>query len=46
MFERYYALYMENAVALASLEKMIAAGKLTRKEVDGMVADRMEKYGF
>lgn len=37
---------MINAVSLGTLNKLITAGKLTQVEVDKMVADRLEQYGY
>lgn len=37
---------MQNAVALSTLNKLVAAGKLTQAEEDQMVADRLEQYGY
>lgn len=38
--------YMINAVSMATLNKLVVAEKLTQEEVDKMVADRLEKYGY
>lgn len=42
----WYDKYMNNMVTLATLNKLVAAGKLTQAEVDKMVADRLEQYGY
>ena len=42
----WYEKYMKNLVALSTLEKLVVAGKLTQAEVDEMVADRLEQYGY
>lgn len=42
----WYEKYMINAVSIASLNKLVAANKITQEEVDTMVADRLEKYGY
>lgn len=42
----WYDKYMINAVNLVTLNKLVAAGKLTQSEVDTMVADRLEQYGY
>lgn len=42
----WYDKYMNNLVSIATLNKLVAAGKLTQEEVDDMVADRLEKYGY
>ena len=42
----WYDRYMKNAVTLATLNKLVAAGKITQAEVDQMVADRLEQYGY
>ena len=45
-FERdWYNRYMNNMVTLLTLEKLVAAGKLTREAVDGWVKERRKKYG-
>ena len=38
--------YMKNMVTLATLNKLVAAEKLTQGEVDQMVADRLEEFGY
>lgn len=38
--------YMKNMVSIATLNKLVVAGKLTQTEVDTMVADRLEQYGY
>ncbi len=38
--------YMINAVSIATLNKLVTAGKLTQVEVDTMVADRLVQYGY
>lgn len=43
---KWYELYMINAVNIVTLNKLVAAGKLTQEEVDKMIADRLEKYGY
>lgn len=43
---KWYELYMKNAVSITTLNKLVAAAKLTQEEVDKMVADRLEKYGY
>lgn len=42
----WYEKYMKNLVTLETLNKLVAAGKLTQAEVDQMVADRLEEYGY
>ena len=42
----WYDKYMINAVSLETLNKLVKAGKLTQAEVDKMVADRLELYGY
>ena len=42
----WYEKYMKNLVTLSTLNKLVAAGKLTQSEVDQMVADRLEQYGY
>jgi hypothetical protein len=45
-FERtWYEKYMANMVALATLDKLVQAGKLTREAVDAWAAERVEVYG-
>jgi hypothetical protein len=46
MFEVYYAKYMKNMVSVTTLDKLAAAGKLTREEVERMISDRLERYGY
>ena len=38
--------YMKNMVTIETLNKLVNAGKLTQKEVDDMVARRLEKEGY
>lgn len=42
----WYDKYMINAVNISTLNKLVVAGKLTQAEVDKMVADRLEQYGY
>ncbi len=42
----WYDKYMKNLVSVATLEKLVAADKLTQAEVDTMVADRLEQFGY
>lgn len=42
----WYDKYMRNLVSIETLNKMVVAGKLTQAEVDQMVADRLEQYGY
>ena len=42
----WYEKYMINAVSMATLNKLVAAGKLTQSEVDIMVADRLAQFGY
>lgn len=42
----WYDKYMKNLVTIETLNKLVAAGKLTQAEVDQMVADRLEQYGY
>ena len=42
----WYDKYMKNTVSIDTLNKLVAAGKLTQAEVDQMVADRLELYGY
>lgn len=42
----WHELYMKNMVSIVTLNKLVAAGKLTQAEVDKMVADRLEQYGY
>jgi len=38
--------YMKNMVTIETLNKLVEAGKLTQKEVDDMVARRLEEEGY
>jgi uncharacterized protein YaaN involved in tellurite resistance len=38
--------YMKNMVTIETLNKLVNAGKLTQKEVDDMVARRLEEEGY
>lgn len=38
--------YMINAVSIATLNKLVAIDKLTQSEIDTMVADRLERFGY
>ena len=38
--------YMKNMVSIATLNKLVVAGKLTQEEVDKMIADRLEQHGY
>ena len=42
----WYDRYMKNAVSLATIDKLVVAGKLTQTERDQMVADRLALYGY
>ena len=42
----WYEKYMKNMVSMATLNKLVIAGKLNQQEVDKMVADRLEQYGY
>ncbi|WP_278247311.1 hypothetical protein [Acetobacterium malicum] len=42
----WYEKYMINAVSIATLNKLVKAGKLTQVEVDAMVADRLQQFGY
>ncbi len=42
----WYDKYMKNLVSIETLNKLVAAGKLTQEEVDQMVTDRLEEYGY
>lgn len=42
----WYEKYMINAVSIATLNKLVKAGKLTQEEVDTMVADRFSQFGY
>jgi hypothetical protein len=42
----WYDKYMINAVSITTLNKLVVANKLTQIEVDIMVADRLEQYGY
>ena len=37
---------MKNMVTIETLNKLVNAGKLTQKEVDDMVARRLEEEGY
>ena len=38
--------YMKNLVSIDTLNKLVVAGKITQQEVDKMIADRLEQYGY
>lgn len=38
--------YMYNLVNISTLNKLVAAGKLTQTEVDEMVEDRLAEFGY
>jgi len=42
----WYDRYMNNMVTVATLNKLVTAGKLPQTEVDAMVADRLSQYGY
>ena len=42
----WYEKYMKNLVSIETLNKLVAANKLTQEEVDQMVQDRLEQYGY
>lgn len=46
MYKKYYELYKKNRVTVESLQKLATANKLTQAEVDRMVKDRREEYGY
>ena len=37
---------MKNMVTIETLNKLVTANKLTQEEVDQMVQDRIEQYGY
>jgi len=42
----WYHRYMINAVSITTINKLVAAGKLTPEERDKMVSDRLEQFGY
>lgn len=42
----WYEKYMKNMVSVTTLNKLVAANKLTQKEVDDMISERLELYGY
>lgn len=42
----WYDKYMKNMVTIETLNKLVAAGKLTQEEVDQMVSDRLNQLGY
>lgn len=42
----WYEKYMKNAASIETLNKLVTAGKLTQSEVDTMVVDRLERFGY
>lgn len=42
----WYEKYMKNLVSIETLNKLVVANKLAQEEVDQMVADRLEEYGY
>jgi len=42
----WYEKYMKNLVSIDTLNKLVVAGKITQQEVDKMIADRLEQYGY
>lgn len=42
----WYDKYMNNMVSIETLNKLVAAGKLTQVEVDQMASDRLEQFGY
>jgi len=42
----WYEKYMRNLVSLETLNKLVAAGKLTQQEVEQMIADRLDEHGY
>lgn len=46
MYEKFYELFMKNMVTVETLKNLVAAGKLTLSQVEDMIHERLEKYGF
>ena len=42
----WYIKYMNNLVTLATLNKLVRAGKLNQLTVDLWVQERLDKYGY
>lgn len=42
----WYEKYMKNLVSIETLNKLVVANKLMQEEVDLMVTDRLEEYGY
>lgn len=42
----WYEKYMKNLVSIETLNKLVVANKLAQEEVDQMVQDRLEQYGY
>lgn len=42
----WYEKYMKNMVTIESMNKLVAKKLLTQAEVDKMVQDRKDKYGY
>lgn len=42
----WYDKFMKNMVSIETLNKLVSASKLTQEEVDTVVADRLQQYGY
>lgn len=42
----WYEKYMKNMVSIETLNKLVLANKLMQEEVDIMVANRLEQFGY
>lgn len=38
--------YMKNLVTIETLQKLVKAGRLEQEEVDAMMQERLEEYGY
>lgn len=44
--QAWHAKYMNNMVTLDTINRLVAANKLSRETVDSWVQERIEKYGY
>ena len=42
----WYEKYMKNMVSVYSLNKLVVANRLTQEELNAMIADRLEQFGY
>lgn len=46
MYKRFYDLYMKNMVTTETLKELAAVGKLTLDQIENMINERQNLYGY